>query len=75
MITVLVHVIVLSGLAVFLAWAIWDVSPQTSITNSAYFFSESWRLITGQRKPEQSAPQVTPKQLEKSGKHTRYIYK
>lgn len=74
-VTIIVHVVVIGGLIIFLAWAIWDVTPQTSITKTAYFFSESWRLITGQQKSEQTPPQVTRDQLKKSQQHIRYIEK
>jgi hypothetical protein len=73
--TAIIDIIVLGGLAIVLAWAIWDVTPQTSITNTAYFFSESWRTLTG--KPARTAPitQVNRDQLKQSQKNTRYLYK
>ena len=74
-ITAIVDIIVLSGLAIVLAWAIWDVTPQTSITKTAYFFSESWRLITGKPKRDTPIAQVTRPQLAPSEKHIQYLYK
>ena len=72
--TASIDVIVLGGIAIVLAWVIWDISPQTSISKTAYFFSESWHIITG--KPRASQPeQVTSEQLKPSAKHIKYLYK
>ena len=70
-----INIVVISGILIFLLWAIWDVSPQASITKAAYFFSESWRLISGRALPDQPRPDVTKKQLEDSKKNIQYIYK
>ena len=71
--TAIVDIIVLSGITVVLAWAIWDVTPQTSITKTAYFFSQSWRIITGKTGPVQSGARVTKEQLEPSQQNMRYL--
>jgi len=73
--TAIVDIIVLSGLAVVLAWLVWDVTPQTSITNTAYFFSESWHMLTGKPRRLEAIPPVNKEQLKQSQKNTRYIYK
>lgn len=71
----LINIVVIVGIVIFLLWAIWDVSPQVSITKSAYFFSESWRIISGKALPDQPKEDVTKKQLEDSRKNMQYIYK
>ena len=73
--TAIIDIIVLSGLAIVLAWAIWDVTPQTSITKTAYFFSESWRILTGKPSREAPIPQVTQDQVKPAQKHINYIQK
>ena len=73
--TAIIDIVVLGGLAIVLAWAIWDVTPQTSITNTAYFFSESWRMLTGKPQRTTPIPQVNREQLKQSQKNTRYLYK
>ena len=71
----LINVIFLTGFAIFLAWAIWDVSPQTSITNTAYFFSESWHIVTGTPRRGGSTPSVTREQLVPAEKRIKHIDK
>ena len=73
--TAIVDIVVLSGLAVVLAWAIWDITPQTSIKNTAYFCSESWHIITGQPRRTGALPSTTPQQLKPSEKRTQRLYK
>ena len=73
--TTLVDIIVLSGLAVVLAWAVWDITPQKSITNTAYFFSESWNLLMGKPRRTDPISAVNREQLEQSKKRTQYLYK
>ncbi len=73
--TAIIDIIVLSGLAIVLAWLIWDITPQTSITNTAYFFSESWHTLTGKPRRLEPIPAVNKEQLKKSQKNTHYIYK
>ncbi|MBQ3696255.1 MAG: hypothetical protein II938_04765 [Alphaproteobacteria bacterium] len=74
MLSTIINIIVFGGLIIVLAWAIWDITPQTSITKTAYFFSESWRIITGRPRTEYPEPIVTEKQLKQSEKQMRYIY-
>ena len=73
--TIIIDTIVLGGIIIVLAWASWDVTPQTSITKTAYFFSESWRLITGQPRTERPFAQVTHTQLKQSEKQIKYLVK
>ena len=73
--TAIIDIIVLSGLAIVLAWAIWDITPQTSITNTAYFFSQSWHIITGTSQPTAPMSTTTHEQLKPSQKRTQHLYK
>ena len=63
----------LGGLAIVLLWLIWDVTPQTSITKTAYFFSESWAIITGRRPSEEKPKTVRSEQLKEASEHMMYI--
>lgn len=69
-----VNVIILAGVAILLAWVIWGVSPQTSITNVAHFFANSWYFVSGQSGNKEFKHQVTREQLEESSKKTMYYY-
>jgi hypothetical protein len=69
----IINTIVLTGIGFALLWAIWDIKPQTSITKTAYFFSESWRIITGQKPSQEPIPAVTQDQLEGSQKSTHFL--
>ena len=71
----IVNIILLAGLAILLAWILWDVPPQVSLEKSATFFSNGWHLITGKDKTPKEKPEVTFKQLENSSKHTIHISK
>ena len=59
----IVNIILLAGLAVLLAWALWDVPPQVSWEKSALFFSRSWHFITGTSHTDNAKPDVTPEQF------------
>ena len=72
-VSAIINIVILGGIIIVLAWAIWDVTPQTSITKTAYFFSESWHLITGKPRSEQAVAPVTEKQLKPSQERTRYL--
>ena len=69
----LINLGVLVGLAIVLLWLFWGVSPQTSITKTAYFFSESWRLILGRQKNEDEFQQVGKTQVQDAQKHIHQI--
>ncbi len=70
----IINTIVLTGIGFTLLWAIWGIKPQTSITKTAYFFSESWRIITGQnRLQELPINAVTQEQLADSQKNTHIV--
>ena len=73
LIEVLINLAIFVALAIILLWVFWDVTPQTSVTKTAYFFSESWRLISGHQKPEDEFKQVSEKQLQEPKKHINYI--
>ena len=74
LLTSLVNIIVLSGIIIVVAWAFWDVTPQESITKTAYFFSESWRVITGKTDLSQQPKPVTSEQLKDSRQNIRYLH-
>jgi len=44
-----VNLFLLLGVLIVALWLIWDIKPQKSVTEAAYFLSESWAVITGQR--------------------------
>lgn len=69
----IINIIVLTGIGFTLLWVIWDIKPQTSITKTAYFFSESWRIITGQKPSQEPIPAVTQDQLADSQKNTHFL--
>ena len=51
---------------------IWGITPQTVVEKSAYFFSESWKIVSGQREQTQEVPVVTQKQVEEAKEHVNY---
>ena len=65
----IINLTVLVGLIIVVSWIFWDVTPQTSITKTAYFFSESWRIMSGRHKNEEPFTQVGKEQLEEPRKH------
>ena len=65
----IIDIVILVGLAIVLLWLLWDVTPQTSITKTAYFFSESWRILSGKQKSTEEFTQVGPNQLAEPQKH------
>ena len=69
-----VNLLMLAGAAILLAWAIWDVPPQTSLTKTAQFFADSWVLITGKNQQDTSNQKVTKEQLKESAEKTHYYY-
>ena len=71
--SVIINIVMLAGIAIVLLWLIWDITPQTSITKAAYFFSDSWHLVTGRRPSEKNPDVVLPEQLQDSAAHTMYI--
>ena len=71
--TSIIDTIVLGGILIVVAWAFWDVTPQESITKTAYFFSESWRIVTGKVGTSQQRP-VTNDQLKDSRQNIRYLH-
>ncbi|MBQ4472392.1 MAG: hypothetical protein II942_04040 [Alphaproteobacteria bacterium] len=75
MLSALINVMAAVGLVIVLLWLIWDVSPQQTITKTAYFFSESWALITGRQPDDSTKNLVTQQQLNDSAEHTHYLEK
>ncbi len=73
LISLVIDVIMLGGLTIVLLWLIWDVTPQTSITKTAYFFSESWAIMTGRRPSEEKPKTVRKEQLKESSERMLYI--
>lgn len=74
LLSTLINIVVISGIIIVLAWAVWDVSPQTSITKTAYFFSESWRIISG-KMPRTPATPVKEEHLDEAKKNILYLGK
>ena len=69
----LINLAIFVALAIVVLWLFWDVTPQTSVTKTAYFFSESWRLISGKQKSDEEFTQVGKKQLEEPQKHIHHF--
>jgi len=69
----ILNILVVAGIAVLLAWAVWGVRPQTSLMKTGYFFSDIWRFVSGKGK-EQYKRDVTMEQLEESNKQKRFFY-
>ena len=72
LIDAIINIVMIVGIAIVLLWLFWDVTPQTSITKAAYFFSESWRIILGRQKDEDRVPAVGKQQLEEAKKHIHH---
>ncbi len=70
----IVNLLMLAGAAVLLAWAIWDIPPQTSLTKTAQFVTDSWFFMTGKTQQNTSKKQVTSEQLKESAEKVRYYY-
>ena len=69
----LINLAIFVALAIVVLWLFWDVSPQTSVTKTAYFFSESWRILSGKQKSTEEFTQVGRQQLTESQKHIRTL--
>lgn len=70
----IVNLVLIAGLVLLIAWAVWDVPPQVSLEKTAHFFSNSWHLITGTETTKEEKAQVTAEQLEDSAKKTVHFY-
>ncbi|MBP5344132.1 MAG: hypothetical protein J6Y85_03580 [Alphaproteobacteria bacterium] len=60
------------GVLVVALYFIWGITPQTIVEKSSYFFSESWKIISGQDKSAQPIPVVTQKQVDEAQEHIHY---
>ena len=65
----IVNIILLAGALIIVLWLGWGIKPQTSITKTAYFLSESWALVTGEKASDRT-PLVRKEQLEESAART-----
>jgi len=72
MLNAFINIVVLVGLTIVILWLVWDISPQQTITKTAYFFSQSWAIVTGRRPDESTKHVVTTEQLEDSANHIKY---
>ncbi len=66
----IVNLVLLLGILVIILWIGWGITPQTSITKTAYFLSESWALVTGQKKEKDKTQIVREEQLKDSAART-----
>lgn len=70
----ILNIIIAAGVAVILAWLVWDVHPHVSLMKTGYFFSDTWHFLTGQPKKEEYKKPVTREQLEESAQRTMRYY-
>ena len=70
----MLNLIILAGVAVFLAWLIWGIAPQESIMKTGYFLSDGWHWMTCQTKTKEYVKPVTREQLEESSQKTLRYY-
>jgi len=71
--TIITDILVLSGIIIILLWIFGGISPQTSISKTAYFFSDLWYAITGkavEKSPNQTA---SSDQLQKASERIHTI--
>ena len=67
-----IDVCVLFAILVVALYFIWGITPQTIVEKSAYFFSESWTILTGQKLESHEAPVVTQKQVDAAKPYINY---
>ena len=56
----------LFALFIVILYFVWNITPQTVIQRGGYFFSESWKIITGRASNQQQMQVVTPKQVQEA---------
>ena len=69
---IVIDVIFIFAVLVIALYFIWGITPQTVVEKSAYFFSESWKIVTGQQPPAGEAVPVTQKQVDEAKPHINY---
>ena len=70
-----INTCLLFALFIVAMYFIWGVTPQTVVERGGYFFSESWKIITGQSGPEEPVPVVSKKQLNEAEPHIHHVSK
>lgn len=60
------------GILVVALYFIWGITPQTVVEKTGYFFSESWKIVSGHEKNPQEVPVVTQKQVDAAKEHIHY---
>jgi hypothetical protein len=65
------------ALIIVVLYFVWGITPQTVVERSSFFFSESWKIITGKSGPsEPEKPEVvTQAQVEKARQYIHYSTK
>ena len=71
--SILTNTLVLGGIIIVLLWILGGIPPQTSISKTAYFFSNAWYLITGAKTDKMESPNVSETSLRKATSHIRTI--
>ena len=67
-----INTCMLFALFIVVLYFVWGVTPQTVIQKGGYFFSESWKIITGQQREEKPFENVSEKQLEEAKGYIHY---
>ena len=72
LISVMLHVLFISGAVIVLLWLVWDITPQKSITKTAYFFSQSTNHISNKITGGDDSI-VREEQLKPSSNNIKYL--
>ena len=67
------------ALIVVVLYFVWGITPQTVVERTSFFFSESWKIITGQSQASAAEPEkpavVTQAQVEHAREYIHYSTK